>query len=110
VGHQMLIRVPPESFSEPVAHMPDHDKNNIADICTEQDVVRGILLFCVLEWLSGRVSAGVTVALIGAVTEFDVSGGKCGGIRGRGNTLRASQRRVQLEHVILRVRIGYGRG
>jgi len=66
----MSIRRRTEALANEIAHMSQANKNKIADVCREENVIRGILLEMLWERRAGRVRRRETVFFTGAVTEL----------------------------------------
>jgi hypothetical protein len=62
-----------KAFAEKVSNMADADKNNIAEVSREQDVIRWLLLPVRLERSTGDMLRGMSKSFISAVAELDMA-------------------------------------
>ena len=59
-----------ESFTDEIPQVPEADKDHVADIGREQDVIGRVLLVVVRDRLVNGVLRGETECLVRAMSEF----------------------------------------
>jgi len=68
----MSVRRRTKALANKIAYMSQANKNKIADVCREENIIRGILFEMLWERRAGRVCRRETEFLAGAVAEFGV--------------------------------------
>lgn len=73
VRHQMCVILLGETFPKEIAEVTKNDEHEVADVRSDQDVVRGFLYLVFVDRFVGVVLRNAAIALVSAVTEFRVN-------------------------------------
>ncbi len=72
----MLVSCEPKALSKEVAKMAKKDNQNVAEICRQEDIVRGILFNDTLHRMCWVVLRGVSKGAVATVSKFGMDSRK----------------------------------
>ena len=74
VGEEMSVSRWPEPFTDEIPQMPKTDKDHVAEVGREQNVIGRVLFFMVGDGLANGVLRGETVFFIRAMAKLRMDG------------------------------------
>lgn len=74
VRHEMCIVLLGETFSKEIAEVTKNDEHEVADVCRDENVVRGFFYIVFVDRFVGIVLRNAAITLVSAVAKFRVNG------------------------------------
>lgn len=86
VRHEMCVVLLGETFSNEVTEMTENNEHEVADVCCDEDIIRGFFYRVFADRFVGVVLRDAAIVVITAVTKFCVNSAETlfGGRRGAG--------------------------